>query len=50
MAKKIYAVKRGRSTGLFTSWDACKKQVEGFDGARFKGFMNAHDALAWLNI
>ena len=49
MAKKIYAVKRGRSTGLFTSWDACKKQVEGFDGARFKGFMNARDALAWLN-
>ena len=49
MAKKIYAVKRGRSTGLFTSWDACKKQVEGFDGARFKGFMSARDALAWLN-
>ena len=38
MKKKLwYAVKSGRKTGLFTSWDDCKLQVIGFPGASYKG-------------
>ena len=46
--KKVYAVKRGRTTGLFTSWDECRAQVDGFPGAVYKGFSSPQEAQAWL--
>ena len=27
MAKKIYAVRAGKKTGLFTTWEECKANV-----------------------
>lgn len=48
MAKKVYAVKRGRQTGLFKSWPECQAQVAGFAGAVYKGFMEEALARAWL--
>ncbi|MCR4716866.1 MAG: ribonuclease H family protein [Lachnospiraceae bacterium] len=48
MAKKFYAVKKGRQTGIFLTWDDCKKQVDGFSGAEYKGFMNKEEANAYL--
>ena len=48
MAKKFYAVKRGRKTGLFTVWAECAAQVKGFQGAVYKGFMTEDEARAWL--
>ena len=39
MAKnKFYVVWEGRKTGVFSSWDTCKQQVDGFEGAKYKGF------------
>lgn len=40
MAKKpkFYVVWKGRETGVFTSWEDCKTQTNGFDGAVFKSF------------
>lgn len=38
MSNKIYAVKTGRITGLYNTWDECKAQVNGFSGAEFKSF------------
>jgi ribonuclease HI len=40
MAKqlKYYVVWKGRETGVFSSWDDCKAQTNGFDGAVFKSF------------
>jgi ribonuclease HI len=35
---KFYVVWKGRRTGVFSTWEACRQQVEGFTGARFKGF------------
>ena len=35
---KFYVVWTGRKPGIFESWNQCKAQVEGFDGARYKGF------------
>jgi ribonuclease HI len=39
MAKSVfYVVWKGRHTGIFHGWEACRAEVEGFAGARFKGF------------
>jgi ribonuclease HI len=31
--KKYYVVWRGIKPGIYDSWDDCKKQVQGFEGA-----------------
>ena len=46
--KKFYAVKKGFKTGIFSSWDECKKQTQGFKGALFKGFVMLEEARAYL--
>jgi ribonuclease HI len=48
MAKqpKFYVVWHGRETGVFDSWDACKEQTNGFDGAIFKSFLSREAAEA----
>jgi ribonuclease HI len=39
MAKnKFYVVWQGRNPGIYSSWEACRKEVEGCNGAKFKGF------------
>lgn len=38
MKNKFYTVWTGRQIGVFASWDECRLQVEGFPGARYKGF------------
>lgn len=35
---KYYVVWRGRLTGIFDSWDECRKQIEGYEGAQYKGY------------
>ncbi len=42
--QKYYVVWRGRNTGVFSSWEECKKQVSGFEGAQFKSFSTFQDA------
>lgn len=49
MAKKFYAVKNGRTIGIFKTWDECKRQVTGFAGARYKGFETLEEAEAFLS-
>lgn len=50
MAKKtkFYSVWSGRTIGVFDSWDLCKKQVEGFEGAQYKSFETRAEAEAAL--
>lgn len=45
---KYYAVKVGKKTGVFDTWDECKEYVEGFEGALFKSFSNYLDAINYL--
>lgn len=45
---KYYAVKKGRKTGLFLTWDECKEHVQGYKGAVYKSFSNEEDALNFL--
>ena len=45
MAKNnFYVVWLGRQTGVFGSWDECKQQVDGFQGAKYKGFPTREQA------
>lgn len=48
MANKFYAVKKGRTVGIFHSWEACKEQTEGFAGAVYKSFSTAQEAAGYL--
>ncbi|MFH7326787.1 viroplasmin family protein, partial [Desulfurivibrio sp. C05AmB] len=36
--KKFYAVAAGRVPGIYDNWPQAKAQVDGFAGARYKGF------------
>ena len=45
---KFYAVKKGKKTGVFLTWDECKEQVTGFKGAVYKSFKTLPEAEAFL--
>jgi ribonuclease HI len=42
--KKFYVVWKGRKTGVFASWNVCKKQIDGFEGAQYKSFASLDEA------
>lgn len=44
----FYAVRRGRRTGVFLTWDECKAQVDRFPAARFKKFATKDEAWAFV--
>lgn len=46
--KKYYAVKVGRNTGIFNTWDECKRQVMGYPSAVYKSFTSLGDAQTFL--
>lgn len=50
MAGKFYAVKVGRQTGIFNSWEECKKQVDGYPSASYKSFKTAAEAAAYIGL
>ena len=43
-----YAVKVGRQPGIYTTWDLCRAQVDGYKGAIHKKFPTRAEAEAWL--
>ena len=45
---KFYAVKKGKKTGVFLTWDECKEQVTGFKGAVYKSFKTLPEAEDFL--
>ena len=47
--KKVFAVARGRETGLFHSWSDCERQVKGFHGNLYRGFATEAEASAFLS-
>lgn len=48
MAKKYYAVKKGRAHGIYLTWDECKAMVDGYKGAVFKSFSSLQEAEDYL--
>jgi ribonuclease HI len=47
-ATRYYAVRVGRTTGVFTTWEATSAAVGGYRGAQHKRFESNADAEAWL--
>ncbi|WP_395319352.1 ribonuclease H family protein [Fructilactobacillus frigidiflavus] len=52
MAKtnKFYAVRVGKKPGIYTSWDATKKQVAGYPNAKYKSFLTEAEAQQFMQI
>lgn len=46
--KFFYAVRKGFSPGVYSSWDECKVQVDKFQHASFKKFASEKDAWAFV--
>lgn len=49
MAKKYYAVRVGKTPGIYHTWDECKAMVDGYPGAKYKGFASLAEAEDFLN-
>ena len=47
--KKVYAVKKGKKTGIFYDWDEVKELISGFSGAEYKGF-KADDSAKMISL
>lgn len=48
MASKFYAVRTGRTPGIYRSWSACKAVVAGYPGAIYKSFQTLEEAEAFV--
>jgi len=48
MAKKYYAVAKGKTPGIYLTWDDCKAQVDHFPGAVYKGFVTLQEAEVFV--
>ena len=46
--RKFYAVANGRKPGIYTTWNECRDQVQGFKKARFKSFMDMESAREFV--
>lgn len=46
---KYYAVKNGRSNGVYSNWSDCKRQVDGYSGNQYKSFSSKSAAEAYVN-
>ncbi|CAI2646919.1 Ribonuclease H [Apilactobacillus kunkeei] len=50
MASKFYAVRKGKKPGIYSTWDECKNQVNGFPGAEYKSFKTKLEANAYMGL
>jgi ribonuclease HI len=47
--KRFYTVRIGKIPGVYNNWPSAKAQIDGVQGAKYKGFPDEASALAWLN-
>jgi len=46
---KFYVVWEGHQSGIFDTWEKCKKQVDGYAAAKYKGFTSLEEAKSAYN-
>lgn len=46
--KKLYAVRKGKQPGIYSTWEACKAAVDGYPGAEYRGFATEEEARGYL--
>jgi len=42
-------VKKGKTPGIYNTWNKCKAQVDGFSGAEYKSFKSEQEAISIIN-
>ena len=51
MAKqKFYAVRVGRTPGIYQTWNQAEEQIKGFSGAEYKTFFTEKEAIKYLSF
>lgn len=50
MAKKFYAVRVGKISGIYTSWEDCKAVVQGYSAAEYKSFDSMQKAQEYMDV
>ena len=48
-SRAYYAVKIGRTPGIYPTWDECQKQISQFKGAKYKKFASTTQAQAFID-
>lgn len=48
MATKYYAVKIGKTPGIYQTWDDCRKMTHGYPGAVYKSFKTLEEAKQFM--
>lgn len=48
MAKKYYAVRVGKTPGVYLTWDDCKAMTAGYPGAVYKSFPTMQEAIVFV--
>ena len=46
---KFYAVRVGRTPGIYSTWESCVAQVKGYSGAVYKSFKTREEAQMFLD-
>ena len=46
--KKFYAVRVGRVSGIYQTWEQAKEQIDGFSGAEYKSFLTEDEARNYI--
>ena len=46
--KKYYCVIKGRTPGIYTDWESCEKQVNGYKGSKFKAFKTMEEVEQYI--
>jgi ribonuclease HI len=47
-SQKFYAVRKGKTTGIFLSWPECQAAIDGYPHAVFKSFSSNEEAEAFV--
>lgn len=48
--KKFYAVRKGKTPGIYENWDQCREQVQGYSGAEYKKFNTETEAKEFMGL
>ena len=49
MGKFYYAVRKGKTPGIYETWGKCEEQVKGYSGAEYKKFSTYEEALSFID-
>lgn len=49
MAAKYYAVKTGKTPGIYMTWDECREMTHGYPGAIYKSFKTLEEAKQFMD-